>query len=48
MLTWGMTDEEIDLSLMYDLLRQQLQDPDDPWVKETLKWWDRYLPRLPH
>jgi len=41
MLTWGMMDEEVNLSSMYDLLRQQFQNPNDPWVKETLQWWDR-------
>ena len=40
MTTWGMKDGEIDLSLLYDLLRRQLCDPDDPWVKETLQWWN--------
>ena len=43
MITWGMKHEEVDLSLLYDLLRQQLRDGDDPWVKETLQWWDRYV-----
>ena len=43
MLTWGMMDEEVNLSSMYDVLRQQFQNPDDPWVKETLQWWDGYV-----
>ena len=48
MVTWGMRDEEVDLSLLYDLLRQQFRHPDDPWVKETLEWWDRCVVfRLP-
>lgn len=39
---WSMSDDEtgVDLSTLYDLLREQFQDPDDPWCKETLKWWD--------
>lgn len=40
---WSVSDEEVDLSLMYDLLREQFQDPDDPWVKETLGWWNEYV-----
>ena len=47
MLTWGMTDDEVDLSSMYDVLRQQFQNPDDPWVKETIRWWDRYVSTFP-
>ena len=43
MLMWGMMDEEVNLSSMYDVLRQQFQNPDDPWVKETLQWWDGYV-----
>jgi hypothetical protein len=39
---WGISDENtgINLSTLYDLLREQFQDPNDPWYKETLKWWD--------
>jgi len=48
MLTWAMTDDEVDLSSMYDVLRQQFQNPDDPWVKETLQWWDGYVLTPPH
>jgi len=37
---WNISDEEVDLSLMYDLLREQFWDLDDLWVKETLSWWN--------
>jgi hypothetical protein len=37
---WSNEDEEIDLFLMYDMFREQFQDTDDPWVKETLNWWN--------
>ena len=39
---WGIVDDEtgFNLSTLYDLLREQFQDPNDPWCKETLKWWD--------
>ena len=47
MIMWGMKDEEVDLSLLYDLLRHQFHNPDDLWVKETLQWWDRYVTRFP-
>jgi len=30
----------MNLSTLYDLLREQFQDPDDPWCKETLAWWN--------
>jgi len=48
MVTWGMTDEEVDLSSMYDVLRQQFQNTNDPWVRETIQWWDRFVPMLHH
>jgi hypothetical protein len=39
---WGISDDTgVNLSTLYDLLREQFQDPDDPWYKETLKWWDK-------
>jgi len=39
---WGMVDDNtgMNLSTLYDLLREQFQDPDDPWCKETLEWWN--------
>lgn len=39
---WGMIDSDTgtDLSALYDLLREQFQDLEDPWCKETLKWWN--------
>jgi len=39
---WGMVDDNtgMNLSTLYDLLREQFQDPNDPWRKETLKWWN--------
>ena len=39
---WGIVDHNtgINLSTLYDLLREQFQDPDDPWCKETLRWWN--------
>jgi len=44
MIGWKIEDEEVNLSLLYDLLRRQLCNSDDPWVKETLQWWDRCVP----
>ena len=43
---WGTVDDEtgFNLSKLYDLLREQFQDPNDPWCKETLKWWDECVP----
>jgi len=39
---WAMVDDNtgMNLSTLYDLLREQFQDPDDPWCKETLDWWN--------
>ena len=36
---WGMVDDNtgMNLSMLYDLLREQFQDLDDPWCKETLE-----------
>ena len=48
MTEWRISHDEVDLSLLYDLLRQQLCNPDDPWVKETLRWWDRYVVQYPY
>ena len=47
---WGIVDDEtgLNLSTLYDLLREQFQDLDDPWCKETLQWWDEYVSKFPH
>jgi len=39
---WSIADDDtgINLSALYNLLREQFRGPDDPWYKETLKWWD--------
>lgn len=39
---WAMVDDNtgMNLSTLYDLLREQFQDPNDPWCKETLEWWN--------
>lgn len=39
---WGIQDENTatNLSTLYDLLREQFSDPDDPWYKGTLEWWN--------
>ena len=47
MITWGVRDEEVDLSMLYDLLRQQLHNPNDTWVQETLEWWNRCVSTSP-
>lgn len=44
---WGITDEEIDLSMMYDLLREQFCNSNDLWVKETLDWWNECVLAFP-
>ena len=48
---WGDKWEEINLERLYILLREQLALPDDPFVIETLKWWNEFrrsLPSTPH
>lgn len=47
---WAMVDDStgINLSALYDLLREQFQNPDDPWYKETLKWWNEYVSTPAH
>lgn len=39
---WGIEDENTatNLSMLYDLLREQFSDPNDSWYKETLEWWN--------
>jgi hypothetical protein len=40
---WGIQDENtaINLSMLYNLLREQFGDSNDPWYKETLEWWNK-------
>jgi len=46
---WGIVDDDtgINLSVLYDLLREQFQYPDDSWCKETLKWWNECVLAFP-
>ena len=39
---WAMVDDNrgMNLSTLYDPLREQFQHPDDPWCKETLERWN--------
>jgi len=32
----------INLRRLYIFLREQLAQPDDPWVAETLLWWNKF------
>ena len=47
---WAIVDDDTgtNLSLLYDLLREQFDDPCDPWHEETLKWWDRCVFKSPY
>lgn len=40
---WGTTFGEVNLASLYDLLREQFRNPDDPWYKDTIKWWNEYV-----
>jgi hypothetical protein len=39
---WAIQDDNtgMNLSALYNLLREQFYDTGDPWCKETLKWWN--------
>ena len=37
---WSLTFGDVNLSLLYDLLREQFCNPEDPWYRDTLKWWN--------
>jgi len=39
---WGEKWEDINLERLYILLREQLAQPNDPWVVETLLWWNKF------
>lgn len=39
---WGEKWEDINLEHLYIFLREQLAEADDPWVVETLKWWNEF------
>ena len=34
--------EEVNLERLYIFLREQLAQPDDTWVMETLQWWNKF------
>jgi len=40
---WDMRFGDINLSSLYDLLREQFRNPEDPWYRDTLKWWNEYV-----
>lgn len=33
----------VNLSSLYDLLQEQFRNPEDPWYKDTIKWWNEYV-----
>ena len=37
---WDTRFGDVNLSSLYDLLREQFRNPEDPWYRETLKWWN--------
>lgn len=37
---WDTRFGDVNLSSLYDLLREQFRDPEDPWYRDTLKWWN--------
>jgi hypothetical protein len=39
---WGNKWGDIDLQRLYNLLREELAHPDDPWCIATMKWWDEF------
>jgi len=34
--------EEVNLERLYIFLREQLAQPNDTWVMETLQWWNKF------
>jgi hypothetical protein len=37
---WDSRFGDVNLSSLYDLLREQFRNPEDPWYRETLAWWN--------
>jgi hypothetical protein len=38
---WGSYDGLFDLEMLYSTIVTMFEsDPDDPWVVETLEWWN--------
>ena len=42
---WDLAFGDVNLSLLYDLLREQFCNLDDPWYRDTLKWWNGWVQR---
>ena len=43
MTKWATMSGDVNLSSLYDLLREQFRNPEDPWYKDTIKWWNEYV-----
>jgi hypothetical protein len=42
--SWGRLDAHFDSKALYENIVMALEsDPEDPWVVETLKWWNEYV-----
>ena len=40
---WDTRSSDVSLSSLYDLLREQFRNPEDPWYRDTLEWWTEYV-----
>ena len=40
---WDIMSSDVNLSSLYDLLREQFRNPEDPWYIDTVKWWNEYV-----
>jgi len=37
---WNYKEDNFDYRTFYRFIVMQLSDPTDPWVEETIKWWN--------
>ncbi len=40
---WTTIDTHFNLENFFNNVVELLEDPEDPWVQETLKWWNMYV-----
>ena len=40
---WSIKDDTFDYSGFYQTISMTLADREDPWVQDTLAWWNQYV-----
>jgi hypothetical protein len=38
--TWSYKEDDFDYRVFYRAIIMRLSDPSDPWVDQTIKWWN--------